>query len=56
MSAGSKEAVVIRKLKKYSQTPFKAKDSVYDKQAADNAVAFIECLSHTKGTWAGKRI
>ena len=35
-------------------TPFKAKDSVYDKQAADNAVAFIECLSHTKGTWAGQ--
>ena len=54
MSAGSKEAVVIRKLKKYTPTPFKAKDSVYDKQAADNAVAFIECLAHTKGTWAGK--
>ena len=45
---------MIRKLKKYAPTPFKAKDSVYDKQAADNAVAFIECLSHTKGTWAGK--
>ena len=45
---------MVRKLKKYTPTPFKAKDSVYDKQAADNAVAFIECLSHTKGTWAGK--
>jgi phage terminase large subunit-like protein len=45
---------MLRKLKKYTQTPFKAKDSVYDKRAADNAVAFIECLSHTKGTWAGK--
>ena len=43
-----------RKLKKYTPTPFQAKDSVYDKQAADHAVAFIECLSHTKGTWAGK--
>ena len=56
MPADLKEAAVIRKLKKYTPTPFKAKDSVYDKQAADNAVAFIECLSHTKGTWAGKRI
>ena len=48
------EAAVIRKLKRYAPTPFKAKDSIYDKLAADNAVAFIECLSHTKGTWAGK--
>ena len=54
MPASLKEAAVIRKLKKYTPTPFKAKDSVYDKQAADNAVAFIECLAHTKGTWAGK--
>ena len=45
---------MLRKQKKYTPTPFKAKDSVYDKQAADHAVAFIECLSHTKGTWAGK--
>ena len=45
---------MLRKLKKYTPTPFKAKDSVYDKQAADHAVAFIECLSHTKGTWSGK--
>ena len=37
---------MLRKLKKYTPTPFKAKDSVYDKQAADHAVAFIECLSH----------
>jgi len=28
--------------------------SHYDKQAADYAVSFIECLCHTKGTWAGK--
>ena len=44
----------MRKLKKYKPTPFKAKDSVYDKAAADYAVGFIECLCHTKGTWAGK--
>ena len=31
-----------------------AKTSHYDKAAADYAVAFIESLCHTKGTWAGK--
>lgn len=30
------------------------KDSTYNKDAADFAVSFIECLCHTKGTWAGK--
>lgn len=30
------------------------KDSTYNKGAADFAVSFIECLCHTKGTWAGK--
>ena len=44
----------MRKLKKYKPTKFKAKDSVYDKEAADFAVNFIQCLCHTKGTWAGK--
>ena len=44
----------MRKLKKYKPTRFRAKDSVYDKDAADFAVNFIECLCHTKGTWAGK--
>jgi len=39
---------------KYSPSPFMAKDSHYDKDAADYAVNFIKCLSHTKGTWAGK--
>ncbi|MBQ7542622.1 MAG: terminase large subunit [Clostridia bacterium] len=29
-------------------------DSRYDKAAADYAVGFIESLTHTKGTWAGK--
>ena len=31
-----------------------AKGSYYDKEAADYAVGFIECLCHTKGTWAYK--
>ena len=46
--------VAIRKLKKYKPTKFKAKDSRYDEDAAAYAVSFIECLCHTKGTWAGK--
>jgi phage terminase large subunit-like protein len=44
----------MRKLKKYKPTRFMAKDSVYNQAAADYAVSFIECLCHTKGTWAGK--
>lgn len=44
----------IRKLKKYKPTKFKLKSSAYDKSAADYAVAFIENLCHTKGTWARK--
>ena len=44
----------MRKLKKYIPTKFKAKDSRYDKDAADFAVMFIEQLCHTKGTWAGQ--
>ena len=39
---------------KYKPTEFMAEDSRYDKKSADYAVNFIECLSHTKGTWAGK--
>lgn len=39
---------------KYVPSPFMAKDSHYDKDAADYAMNFIQCLSHTKGTWAGK--
>lgn len=31
-----------------------AKDSTYNKEAANFAVSFIKCLCHTKGTWAGK--
>lgn len=45
----------MRKLKKYTPTKFKAKTSTYNKALADYAVDFIECLCHTKGTWAGKR-
>ena len=44
----------MKKLKKYKPTSFMAKDSYYDEEAADFAVAFIENLCHTKGTWAGK--
>ncbi len=39
---------------KFTPSPFMAKESHYDKDAADYAVNFIQCLSHTKGTWAGK--
>ena len=45
----------MRKLKKYTPTKFKAEDSIYDKDAADFAVMFIESLCHTKGIWAGKK-
>ena len=44
----------LRKLTDYKPTKFMARDSKYDKDAADYAVGFIECLCHTKGTWAGK--
>lgn len=44
----------LRKLKDFTPTQFMAEDSHYDKAAADYAVRFIECLAHTKGTWAGK--
>ena len=44
----------MRKLKKYLPTRFMASESHYDKDAADYAVNFIECLCHTKGSWAGK--
>lgn len=45
--------LAIRKLKKYVPTRFMAEDSYYDKDKADFAVNFIECLSHTKGSFAG---
>lgn len=38
----------------YQPTEFMAEGSHYDEDRADYAVSFIECLSHTKGTWAGK--
>ncbi len=40
--------------KKFKPTRFMAEDSEYNELYADYAVDFIECLSHTKGTWAGK--
>lgn len=44
----------MRKLENYTPTRFMAAGSTYSKQMADYAVNFIECLCHTKGTWAGK--
>lgn len=44
----------MRKLRGYKPTKFMAKGSKYDKVKADYAVQFIQCLKHTKGTWAGK--
>ena len=44
----------LRKLTDYKPTKCMAEDAHYDKAAADYAVGFIECLCHTKGTWAGK--
>ena len=44
----------LRKLTGYKPTQFMAEESHYDKASADYAVGFIECLCHTKGTWAGK--
>ena len=41
-------------MKKYKPTKFKLRTSHYDKDKADFAVGFIECLCHTKGRWAGK--
>lgn len=41
-------------MEKYEVTKFKKEDSTYNKELADYAVSFIECLTHTKGTWAGK--
>jgi phage terminase large subunit-like protein len=48
-----KEAAKLRKLKRYKPTKFMAEGSRYDKEAADAAVAFINCLKHTKGEWYG---
>jgi len=44
----------LRKLKKYKPTTFKADGSVYNKNAANDAVTFINCLKHTKGEWYGQ--
>lgn len=44
----------MKKLENYTPTKFMAETSRYDKEAADYAVEFIQCLSHTKGRWAGQ--
>lgn len=45
----------MRKLKNYKPILFMSDDLRYDKKKADYAVNFIECLTHTKGTWAGRK-
>ena len=45
----------VRTMARFKPTRFMAEDSKYNKKEADYAVSFIECLSHTKGTWAGKK-
>ena len=54
MLSDRREDLDLRKLENYEPTRFMETDSAYDKEAADYAVNFIECLCHTKGTWAGK--
>lgn len=44
----------VQRLKNYKPTKFMVEGSHYDKAQADYVVAFIECLCHTKGRWAGK--
>lgn len=44
----------MRKLVNYTPSKFMAEGSHYDKEKADFAVNFIQCLKHTKGIWAGK--
>lgn len=42
------------KSEKYKPSSFMAPSSYYDKDKADYAVEFIECLKHTKGVWNGE--
>lgn len=44
----------IRTLKNYKPTDFMAEGSVYNKDSANMAVSFINCLNHTKGEWYGQ--
>ena len=44
----------MRKLKQYTPTPFATPGSRYNPALADKAVAFINCLRHTKGEWYGQ--
>ena len=48
------EDEVLGRLKTYVPTKFKAKNSVYSKEAANRAVCFIESLKHTDGVWYKK--
>ena len=44
----------MRPLRNYTPTPFMLPGSRYDPARADTAVAFINCLKHTKGEWYGQ--
>lgn len=44
----------LRKLTNYRPTKFKAVTSKYNKDMADHAVNFIQCLKHTDGIWHGQ--
>ncbi len=44
----------MRKLTGYQPTRFMESNAHYDKERADYAVSFIQCLTHTKGIWARK--
>ena len=46
---------LVKEKDRYVPTRFMAETSHYDKDKADYAVNFIQLLSHTKGTWAGKK-
>ena len=43
-----------KRTNKHEVTRFMLETSRYDSDKADYAVNFIQCLSHTKGIWAGK--
>lgn len=40
---------------KYKPTPLMVETSRYDSEKADFAIDFVQCLTHTKGIWAGKK-
>ena len=41
-------------MEEYTPTGFMAEGSHFDKERADHAINFIQCLNHSKGKWAMK--